>query len=786
MVAFGEGPVVLLLLAGTPVERAVLQDWARAQAPDAEQVDAAGLGERLGRGDDPLVVPLRVIWLPRERGGVRRVRWSDLLLFTDPRRPRVGAQQRIVLREPDRHTVVMGEPAHENALRSRFGAETGGGGTSDRFVDFVLRQAVLAVERAERGVIGDRHKVPRLVAEQILGSGRFRRELTAYAERTGAPLDEVTAQAADRLREVVGAQSRLVNDLMAAALSPIHAKAWTPRIGGVDLAELRELNRTHSLVFLPTHRSYSDPLVLRSVLDAHDFPPNHIVGGDNMAFWPLGPLGRRAGMVFIRRSFGDDELYKLAVREYFGYLAAKRFNLEWYIEGGRSRTGKLRAPKFGILQFLVQALEAGRADDAYLVPVSITFDLLPEVGTMAAEQGGAAKKREGVGWLARYMRSHQQQLGTVHVRFGEPLALRPALEAAGGVPGAEAGARRLAMQKVAFEVCDRMNRATPVLPGTLVPLALLGVTDRALTLDEVRRVLDPLLDHVAARKLPSSGLDELRRPEGVRAVLRTLTRHGVVTTYADGTEPVYAVEPGQHLVAAYYRNNAIHWFVNRAIVELAALGEGTLDDAWRTALRLRDVFKYEFFFAEKPVFRDELMAELELLGIDPAAAATVERRRELLAGASFRAAHRVLRSFAEAYLVVADRLAARDPRTPVVTKEFLDECVAVGRQYVLQRRISGPESVSKELFESALRLAANRDLVDPGREELTGRRREFAAEMAGIVAAVAGIAELDARATGDGRAGDGSSGIGDAGDGSAGIGGDGGTGATGGGSRHDG
>jgi glycerol-3-phosphate O-acyltransferase len=737
--------VVLLVAAGTAVEHRVIEEWAR-EHPDAERlsVGAPALQARLARGEDPLVVPVRVTWLPRERGGDRRARWSDLLLMTNPRRPRRSVQERIVRREPDRYRVVVAEPARVSELRTRFGEQAGAAGGPEAFTDFVRRQATLALERAERAVIGDRYKVPRLVAEQILGSARFRDELLVHAHRTGAELAEVTEQAAQRLREVVGVQSRQVNDLMAAALSPIHAKAWTPRIGGVDLERLRELNQKHSLVFLPTHRSYSDPLVLRSVLDANGFPPNHVVGGDNMAFWPLGPLGRRAGMVFIRRSFGDDELYKLAVREYFGYLAAKRFNLEWYIEGGRSRTGKLRAPKFGILQFLVQAIEAGRAEDAYLVPVSITFDQLPEVGLMAAEQGGAAKAREGVGWLARYARSHQQQLGTVHVRFGEPVQLRPALEREDN--------RRLAMQKVAFEVCDRMNRATPVLPGSLVPLALLGAHNRALTLGEVCAVLDPLLDYVTARGLPSVNLDTLRRPDGVRKALAELARFGVVTTYSEGTEPVFAIEPGQHLVAAYYRNNAVHWFVNRAIIELSALavGDGTLEQAWEHALRLRDLFKYEFFFAGKPQFREELEAELELL--DPG---WQERdRAELLRGAPFLAAHRVLRSFAEAYLVVADRLAARDPRTPVENKPFLDECVAVGRQYLLQRRISSPESVSRELFEGALRLAANLDLVDPGRDDVAARRAVFATEMAEVVRLVAvidGIDAADARGTGDGQ-----------------------------------
>ena len=160
-------------------------------------------------------------------------------------------------------------------------------------------------------------------------------------------------------------------------------------------------------MFLPSHRSYSDPLVLADVLDSADFPRNHVLGGNNMSFWPIGPLGKRAGLIFIRRSFGDDQVYKLAVREYFGHLVAKRFNLEWYIEGGRTRTGKLRPPRYGLLHYLVRALEGGHGQDVTLVPVSITYDQLQEVARDGRRAGRRHEVRRGAraGWPATCARS---------------------------------------------------------------------------------------------------------------------------------------------------------------------------------------------------------------------------------------------------------------------------------------------------------------------------------------------------------------------------------------------
>jgi len=212
------------------------------------------------------------------------------------------------------------------------------------------------------------------------------------------------------LAGLVASMSPLAVDLFTGALRPFHTRAWNVEVDDAGLARLRERNRTHPLVFLPSHRSYADPLLLADVLAERDFPRNHVLGGDNLSFWPVGPLAKRAGVVFIRRSFGDDEVYKLAVRQYFGYLLAKRFNMEWYMEGGRSRTGKLRPPRYGLLANVAEAIEQGRVDDVYLVPVSITYDQLREVSAMAAEQVGAPKKGEGVAWLARYARAQLEPL----------------------------------------------------------------------------------------------------------------------------------------------------------------------------------------------------------------------------------------------------------------------------------------------------------------------------------------------------------------------------------------
>ena len=428
----GDGPAgagTLLILLAEPageVERALLKRWldeADVRPSVLLPLDSPELARSLaGTPPDTVVTAARVAWLPRERDGERRVRWSDILSQVNPRRPPVFWQTRIMRREPDRARVVVAEPATVAALRERWG----GAGS---FAQFVSRQARLALDRSERALLGYRYKVPKEVIEAIEDSPEFRAEVASLAARLELPEPETADRTRAALDGLVASMSPIAVDLLSGALRPLHAYAWDVQADTAGLGRLRELNRRHALVFLPSHRSYADPLLLADVLAEHDFPRNHVLGGDNLRIWPISSLARRAGIIFIRRSFADDEIYKLALREYLGYLLAKRFNLEWYLEGGRSRTGKLRPPRYGLLAYVADAVARGRADDAYLVPVAITYDQLREVSAMAAEQGGGAKKSRRA-WLAGVLCQ-----GTARQDRHGARAVRGTAFAAGG-PGA--------------------------------------------------------------------------------------------------------------------------------------------------------------------------------------------------------------------------------------------------------------------------------------------------------------------------------------------------------------
>jgi len=705
---------------------------------------------------DALLVPLRVAWIPRERDGARDVRFRDLFLLGDPRDPHRLRQAWILRREPDRCRIVAGEPATAAELRARWRRASGVDlDETTGLPEFVVRQAMLALERAERRLRGARYKVPRFVTEDLTSRAAFRGGVRRLARELGRDEARVARDAARILREIAATHSPFVIDLVAHGTKLLYTRGYEEALHyeREELEGVEALAQRHPVVFLPSHKSQLDHLVLQYALHENGHPPNHTAGGINMNFFPVGPLVRRAGVFFIRRSFKDDEVYKFVLQQYIDYLIEKRFSLEWYIEGGRSRSGKLLPPRFGMLAYVVDAYRRGRADDVFLIPVSIAYDQIQDVAEYAAEQRGLPKEPESFGWFVRVIRRLSRRYGAVHLRFGRPLSLAEAL----GRPDPEAEPnpddRSLELRKLAFEVCVRINRVTPITPASLVTLALLGTGDQARTVGETQAAMRNLLHYVRTRSLPTTlDLEELETPEGVRATLESLASNDVVERFEEGAEPVYRIGPEQQLAAAYYRNTVIHFFVNSAICELALLRAADEDvhdpirGFWNAAMQLRDLLKFEFFFSEKQVFQDELTRELQLQDGDweKRLEEGPEGIRALVRNFRPFSSHRVLRPFLEAYRVVGDHLERWDPAEPVDSERFLRECLGLARQYHLQHRIRSAASCSKVLLETGLRVADNRGLLENVSRDIGVWRSVFADEIRSSIRRVEAIDALAA------------------------------------------
>jgi len=288
------------------------------------------------------------------------------------------------------------------------------------------------------------------------------------------------------------------------------------------------------------------------------------------------------------------------------------------------------------------------------------------------------------------------------------------------------------LQRVAFAVGVAVNRVTPITLPSLICMVLLGAAPRALTADELRGELNALTEWARKRGIAlTRNLDEQDEAQ-IDSLTDKMIGNGLLTRYDDGPERVYTIAAEQHVVASYYRNTVIHYFLNKAIAELALMRMSQLELTgaeafWEEAERLRDYFKFEFFYAPRDEFRRAINEELSRY--QPAweaALAEPGMAQALFGRLQPRMAHSALLPFVEAYRVVADVLARQPLGEPPVEKDIVQQSLAYGRQAYLQRRISSEASIGRLLFSNGYRLMENLDLIEGDDASLAERRLQMA------------------------------------------------------------
>ncbi len=582
----------------------------------------------------------------------------------------------------------------------------------------------------------------RSIIAEIRDDPRFVQGLDRIAREGDLNRERVTADAAKYLHEMVSVHSQAFPDFnlflsrIADKDSLRNVLQWNQPV--VD--ELRDVNATMPLVMMTAHRSYLD-FVVRVPFGRQGFEREFRFAGANIAFWPMGPIGRTVGIIFVRRGFRDP-VYSFVMRQYVGYLASERASFLWAIEGGRTRTGKLLPPKAGLLAYLAQAYADGRAPDVALVPGTVVYEYLNEVFEYARYGRGATKRGESMFSFVSFSRQQRNvpKDARINVGLGAPVSLGRFV-----ARGASADELSTGITLAAIEVSRRIDAATPITPVALVLLPLLAGANVSMTADQIAADLAPTLRRLARRGLTvaAPGVGSQRDIERALGLMET---QGLIVSTGAGTDRSYRVVPGRHVEVSYYRNSIVHFFAVRSIAELALLrSTSAIDGArvaafWEEAERLRDLLEHEFFFPEADGFRDAIRSEISADAADWEA--TLEDPgtgdRALDAMAPFESP-RVLAPFLEAHRLVADELRRGGAKAIPDQARFVAACLARGQLDLHVGRVNRPDAVSLHMFETPLTAIKARGLFAADTDV---QRNQFADA---VDAAVRDVGALEAR-----------------------------------------
>ena len=564
--------------------------------------------------------------------------------------------------------------------------------------------------------------------EQLLNDSAFQKKLARIAVQKGESLVQVNTEAEACLNELYAEQRAGDNFLFVEIVQYLLGRGYDKMID-IDpeqIKALARLMRRHPVAFVLTHKTYLDLLVLALVLARHGLPLPFMFAGINLDFWGLGQWVRRNGVIFIRRSFKDNPVYKATLRHYISWLLKHQSHFMWAIEGTRSRTGKLVWPQMGILKYIMESDQDAGSQVKY-VPVSIVYDLIPDVEEMTREGRGKSKKPESLSWLMDYWRQlGNNDLGRISLRIGAPadLPVNIPIPEEEDLPGAQ-------VSKLAFDLVHRINQTTPVTTTSLVCTALLSkfsLSKRALESDVAD--LMALVERHKADALTDRG-----RPigESVQYALHLLLQAGIFMQQGEGLNSRFMVRRESYLQATYYDNMAVHHLYRRAFIELALLKITSLPvherrvAFWQEIMSLRDLFKFEFFYSGKARFTDEVEADMTFMHSDWERMLFVEdadildwmsRQKILIAPV-------LLVNYVEAYRVVAQGLQTWDATEHFTEERFVQFCLFLGEEMHWQGLIRRLEAVSKPFLQNGVRLAANLDLIPTATQPKRGELQQF-------------------------------------------------------------
>lgn len=536
---------------------------------------------------------------------------------------------------------------------------------AERIARRLSRALQIFLYREERMVQGPTLLNRNQVRDVVLSDPSLVRYVERYAWAKRQPVAKVWRVARKHFDGMAANYQGIYITFLEAILNRLWIRMFG-RLECVGLERVAATLRQHPIVLMPCHRSHFDYLILSYIFHRNHLSPPHIAAGENLSFWPLGPIFRGAGAFFIRRSFGDDELYKLVFRSYLTFLIREGYTQEFFIEGSRSRSGKLLTPKLGMLSAIVGAFLRGVRRDLYLVPVSIQYSRVVEEQAYQRELEGGAKEKESLGALMRARSVLQQKYGDVQVTFAEPISLSEALgslreELRDDAPPGRATElsreaeerRRVFVEDLAFRVLREINDSSTVTDTAIAATVLLGAPAEAIRYQqflERARALTSLLPACGAPGAP---------PSDFSATRRFLEKAGLIRRVAEAPDVIH-VPADRRLSLDFYKNNSIHWFLLPSLVSSALL-RGTTDpaqiaagvDAW-----------LELYHLEFPAPAGEARAALIGRVLDAyraagaiAADGEVAREHPLLATTAG-----VLDSFHEPYWIVARVLARLEPQ----------------------------------------------------------------------------------------------------------------------------
>lgn len=605
-----------------------------------------------------------------------------------------------------------------------------------------LRTLLRRYLKRESRVVRGPQLVPRPVLRTlVLDAPPMRRFAEDEARTAGQPVDSVRRRMAREFDLIAANFSWPVILFLSVVCRPLWNRVFNGYdIRSEDLERIRAAAREGTAVLVPCHKSHFDYLLLSWILYWDDLIVPHVVAGMNLAIWPIHYLLRASGGFFIRRSFAGERVHAAVFSRYLRELLLHGYTVEFFIEGGRTRTGRLMPPKLGVLEMVLDAaVAAPPGREITLLPIAITYEQVAEEGSYEAELGGREKKAESMGELIKARSVLTRRFGKIFVRVGEPVKasdVRREAEAA----GTEATSREV-LRTVGERLVHRIGTSTVVLPTSLVALALLAHHRLGIRHDELVGRL--IRFHALLRRRGAMAAPPLARFDAaIRVALERFARDGRVRALGTPDDRIWETVPSQRVMLDFYKNQIAHFVAAPAIAAAVLRAQATdrvqpadLLDDWIWATRL---LRREWIADPDRTDAAHLDAALDDLVAHGAVQRDADGAIVVVSVERVAEVHGLVRALLESYLLVARQVLAHGDRK-VDAKAATKALHAAQESQLAAGAVTRPEAFADVALKNAIAALVEDGLVTKDADGLRATPERLAAAESRL-ARMAGLA----------------------------------------------
>ncbi|WGE90351.1 glycerol-3-phosphate 1-O-acyltransferase PlsB [Actinobacillus genomosp. 1] len=474
-------------------------------------------------------------------------------------------------------------------------------GADEGIAQKLARVAKIHFAKQRYSAMGPRLPDRQAMFNKIIQSPAIKSAIEEEAKTKKIPIEKARQEAEKIVNEIaadVSHESLRIADRILSWL-------WNKLYQGINVQNGDRVRKLalegHEIVYVPCHRSHMDYLLLSYLLYHQGLVPPHIAAGINLNFFPAGPIFRSWGAFFIRRTFKGNRLYSTIFREYLAELFYRGYSVEYFIEGGRSRTGRLLEPKTGMMSMTLQALQRGLTRPISIVPVYIGYEHVLEVDTYAKELRGAAKEKENAGLVLRVIKK-LKNLGQCYVNFAEPIQVNNYLNQYfpewKDTQSEDSRPKWLneAVDSVAHQVMININKAAAINAKNLIGSVLLASRQRALAREQLIEQVDSYLQLFKRVNYSDDVIVPSESAEEMLEHVLTLPRSGVISE-KDSFGEMIRLDRESAVLMTYYRNNIQHLFVLPSLVASIILHHESVskDLIIKTVNRIYPFLKAELF-----------------------------------------------------------------------------------------------------------------------------------------------------------------------------------------------